>query len=104
MDGHRPSFIEGRGVISCRFKSIPLLPQRFNVKMKILKHDGKEIIMDYEDVASFIVAANLEEYGYKGEFLSRVNECTPVVSPYEWHLPDGTIATVSLNNSVPELM
>src|SRR5207244_2359319 len=28
LDGHRPKALEGEGLIACRFKSMPLLPQR----------------------------------------------------------------------------
>jgi len=47
-------------------------------------------------VAYFNVVGDLAEYGYEGEFLSRASSSTPVVVPYEWLLPDGTIAAVSL--------
>ncbi|MBA2678178.1 MAG: ABC transporter ATP-binding protein [Ktedonobacteraceae bacterium] len=97
LDGHRPGAIEGKGIIACRFKSIPLLPQRYTVRMAIKANDGKEFLMNYEDVGSFNVTANLEDYGYAGEFLTRVSEATAVVIPYEWHLPDGTVASVSLS-------
>ena len=56
--------------------------------------------MDYEDIGSFIVTADLVTYGYKGEFQMRVSEATSVVIPYEWGLPDGTSAMVSLSAPV----
>ncbi len=99
LDGHRPKALEGKGLIACRFKSMPLLPQRYTVRMAIKMNDGKDSVMDYEDVGSFNVTANLEDYGYKGEFRTRVSEASPMVIPYEWHLPDGTIASIAL--SVP---
>ena len=43
-----------------------------------------------------MVAANLEDYGYRGEFLSRASTSTSVVVPYEWRLPGGLVAPVSL--------
>ena len=33
LDGHRPDFLEGTGQITCTFRSIPLLPQNYTVKM-----------------------------------------------------------------------
>ncbi|MEA2541977.1 MAG: hypothetical protein QOH35_3343, partial [Acidobacteriaceae bacterium] len=36
------------------------------------------------------------DYGYKGEFLTWAVRSTPVVVPYEWKLPDGSTAAVSL--------
>jgi lipopolysaccharide transport system ATP-binding protein len=97
LDGHRPKYLEGKGLIMCKFKSIPLLPQRYTVRMAIKANNGKDPIMDYEDLGSFSVVANLEDYGYKGEFQTRVSEATSVVVPYEWQLPDGTTASIALN-------
>jgi len=101
LDGHRPNFLNGKGKISCKFKSIPLLPQRYTVQLAIKANDGTDYLMHYEDIGSFIVAADLVNYGYKGEFQTRVSEATSVVIPYEWQLPDGTSATVSLSAPVP---
>jgi lipopolysaccharide transport system ATP-binding protein len=100
LDGHRPTDIEGKGLISCRFKAIPLLPQRYTVKMAIKASNGKDVVLDYEDLGSFNVKACLEDYGYKGEYQTLVSEATSVVVPYEWQLPDGTIASVALNAPV----
>jgi lipopolysaccharide transport system ATP-binding protein len=100
LDGHRPKFLSGKGKISCRFKSIPLLPQRYTVQLAIKANDGTDYLMHYEDIGSFVVTADLVNYGYKGEFQTRVSEATSVVIPYEWQLPDGTSATVSLSAPV----
>ena len=100
LDGHRPKFLNGKGKISCRFKSIPLLPQRYTVQLAIKANNGRDVLMHYEDIGSFIVTADLVTYGYKGEFQTRVSEATSVVIPYEWQLPDGTSATVSLSAPV----
>jgi len=97
LDGHRPNVLHGRGTISCRFKAIPLLPQRYTVQLAIKAKNGRDYIMHYEDVGSFSVNADLVTYGYKGEFQTRVSEATSVVIPYEWRLPDGSSATVSLS-------
>jgi lipopolysaccharide transport system ATP-binding protein len=100
LDGHRPKFLNGKGKISCKFKAIPLLPQRYTVQLAIKANNGRDVLMNAEDIGSFIVTADLETYGYKGEFQTRVSEATSVVIPYEWQLPDGTSATVSLSAPV----
>ena len=92
LDGHRPRALDGKGLISCRFKSIPLLPQRYTVQLAIRASNGKDVLLDYEEIGSFIVKADLVEYGFKGEFRMRASEATSVVVPYEWQLPDGTTA------------
>jgi lipopolysaccharide transport system ATP-binding protein len=96
LDGHRPELLMGTGQFSCRFKSLPLFPQNYTVKMSIRTKTGLDWIVNYQDVAHFSVVGNLTQYGFKGEFLSRASSSTPVVVPYEWQLPDGTVAPVSL--------
>jgi lipopolysaccharide transport system ATP-binding protein len=96
LDGHRPAYIEGEGKIKCTFRSIPLLPQEFSVRLKIQTTDLAEVIIPYQDVAYFSVAGDLAEYGYQGEFWKWVRHATPVVVPYEWALPDGRTVAVSL--------
>ena len=97
LDGHRPDFLNGAGKITCTFKSIPLLPQNYTVKMIIRAANAKDLIVNYQEVAGFSVVGDLAEYGYKGEFLTFARHSTPVVVPYEWRLPDGTTAAVGLN-------
>jgi len=96
LDGHRPSCLEGAGKISCSFHSIPLLPQSYAIRMRVQGADPGELIIPYQDVASFDVIGDLTAYGYRGEFLKYARHSTPVVVPYDWHLPDGTIAPVTL--------
>jgi lipopolysaccharide transport system ATP-binding protein len=97
LDGHRPNFLNGTGKISCTFKSIPLLPQKYTVKMIVRSENVNEVIMKYQEVAGFSVIGDLAEYGYKGEFATFAPLSTPVVVPYEWRLPDGTTVEVALN-------
>jgi lipopolysaccharide transport system ATP-binding protein len=97
LDGHRPERLEGTGQITCTFKSIPLLPQSYVVKMTVRAASVRDLIITYQEVAGFNVVGDLTEYGYKGEFLTWALRSTPVVVPYEWRLPDGTTAAVSLS-------
>ena len=96
LDGNHPEFLDGRGKLACRFKSVPLLPQNYSVKMSVRSKNGNDFIVNYQEVAYFSVVADLAEYGFKGEFVSRASNSTPVVVPYEWCLPDGRTAPVSL--------
>jgi len=97
LDGHRPHFLEGKGQLACTFKSIPLLPQNYTVKMIVRSANVRDEIVSYQEVAGFSVVGDLAAYGYKGEFLMYAQRSTPVVVPYEWQLPDGTTAMVSLS-------
>lgn len=102
LDGHWPAYIEGEGKIQCTFRSIPLLPQEFSVKFKIQAANRSGVIIPYQDVAYFSVAGDLTGYGYQGEFWKWARHSTPVVVPYEWTLPDGRTAAVSLSEG-PEI-
>jgi lipopolysaccharide transport system ATP-binding protein len=97
LDGRRPHVFEGQGFLKCKFKSIPLLPQSYTIRMGIRAKDGKDLIMDYHDVASFNVAGDLENYGYRGEYQAVASRTVSVVVPHEWILPDGTVAAVGLS-------
>ena len=99
LDGNRPSVLEGEGRLACRFKALPIFPQSYSIKMSIRTKNGNDRVLDYTDVAFFNVVGDLANYGFKGEFVSRASNSTPVVVPYEWHLPDGTVASVSLTSS-----
>jgi len=96
LDGFCPEILSGQGKLSCRFKALPLLPQKYAVKMSIRTKNGNDMIVSYHEAAYFTVEAELTDYGYNGKFLSRAASSTSVVVPYEWHLPDGKIAPVSL--------
>lgn len=96
LDGYRPEWIEGEGKIRCTFRSIPLLPQNFSIRMRVQSTDAREMIIPYQDVAYFTVAGDLAEYGYQGEFWRWASHSTPVVVPYEWTLPNGATMAVSL--------
>ena len=95
-DGHRPDRLYGRGVLRCRFRALPLLPQTYSVKMAIRAKDGRHNIVPLQDVVSFDVSARLEDYGLTGRFYAAASRATSVVVPYEWEMPDGTTAAIEL--------
>ena len=97
LDGNSPGFIEGVGKISCTFKSIPLLPQNYTVKLVIRASTVTDLIVPYEEVGSFTVAGDLAEYGFTGDYQQYASRSTPVMVPYEWSLPDGQTVGVALN-------
>jgi lipopolysaccharide transport system ATP-binding protein len=96
LDGHRPKTLFGKGCITCTFKAIPLLPQNYTVKLIVRAATVRDIIIKYQEVASFSVAGDLACYGFKGDFITWAVRSTPVVVPYEWRLPDGSRSTVAL--------
>jgi len=97
LDGNSPDSFEGVGKISCTFKSIPLLPQNYTVKLVVRASTVTDMIVPYEEVGSFTVIGDLAEYGFKGDYLQYAARSTPVVVPYEWSMPDGRTVPVALN-------
>jgi hypothetical protein len=55
-----------------------------------------DTIINSQDVAYFSVGGDLADFGFKGDYLAYSPRSTPVIVPYEWSLPDGTLAPVSL--------
>ena len=96
IDGHLPEFLSGSGKLSCRFKSLPLLPQNYFVTLSMGERDSDNALVKSLHVASFGIEAELAEYGFKGDLRKYGSQSASVVVPYEWQLPDGTIAAVSL--------
>ncbi|HEX7363473.1 MAG TPA: ABC transporter ATP-binding protein [Bryobacteraceae bacterium] len=99
LDGCQPDTLSGRGVLSCTFEAVPLLPQSYTVKLAIRAADGREHILRLQDVAAFEVDAELESVGLTGNFRGLAHRSTPVMIPYRWTLPDGTVMPVALKRA-----
>jgi lipopolysaccharide transport system ATP-binding protein len=92
LDGFRPRVLEEKGIITCRFKSLPLLPRRYTVHMGVRDKTGNILLVKSGDVAGFNIVSNVRDIGFTGErAASDVWDTAPVVVPYEWHLPDGQV-------------
>ena len=60
----------------------------------------REPIVRVQEVASFTVNGQAEDYGFSGEFFHRfVAHATSVVVP-EWIMPDGTVKPVFVRDGV----
>lgn len=102
LDGNTPDYLEGEGRIRCIFKSIPLLPQSYIVKMSVRAASITDMIVPYKEVAYFKVDGDLGEYGFQGEhavYAPLAN--TAVVVPYEWEF--GNVRTAEVSLSKPNL-
>ena len=98
LDGRRPEAFEGSGRLSCRFKAIPLLPQTYTVNMAIRSSNGRDWMLPSQEVAAFSVAAPLEDYGFRSDVIHRfAGGAVPVLIPYEWTQPDGTVSSIGIN-------
>jgi lipopolysaccharide transport system ATP-binding protein len=96
LDGYAPEYLEGEGTIVCTFKSIPLLPQNYWIKLSVRAENMTDMIVPYQEVARFTVLGDLAEYGYKGAYATYSAHATSVVIPYEWGFPNGSVFSVAL--------
>jgi lipopolysaccharide transport system ATP-binding protein len=97
LDGFCPEWIEGRGTISCRFESLPLLPQLYTLQVGARGPDGTTRLMETREVGFFSVAGSLGGHGYAGAHAdANATNASPVVTTYTWQLPDGRRRTVAL--------
>ena len=96
LDGHRPPWIEGPGLLRARFPSLPLMPQRscfLSVGMRY--RDGRTLVFPSTEVAHFHIAGAPESCGFASEVAAEVVAASaPLLVPYSWELPDGTVHAV----------
>jgi lipopolysaccharide transport system ATP-binding protein len=92
-DALSPDYIEGLGVIACRFTDIVLMPQRYSITLRAQLDAGLTILADTVECAcTFNVLGHPIEYGMKGENALKFveSEDAPVLCNYEWIYNDGT--------------
>jgi lipopolysaccharide transport system ATP-binding protein len=100
LDGHSPEVLSGTGRLRCRFRSVPLLPQMYTVRLSLRGYNGERILKP-QDVAGFTVIGDLHDYGFNGN-LQWAAESTSIVVSYAWTLPDGSEWNVSLTDPLIE--
>lgn len=97
LDGIRPSHLEGKGVVSCLFKELPLLPQLYTVSLGVRDEDGARILVKAIDVGFFQIAGAARDLGLNGEMADGMaGDATPMLVPYEWRFQDGYVKTINL--------
>lgn len=96
FDDIRPEFLEGSGVLSVVFKNTKLLPQTFTVNMGVRDHTGTRNLIKAGAVAAFNVLGDAQDLGMPGEMANGLlDTSTPMIVPYEWTLPDGSVVAPS---------
>ena len=95
LDGGQPPALSGAGRLRCRFRRLPLLPQNYTVQLAV-RSRTREPIVDLQDVGGFSVAGDLAGWGFEGDYRGLASKSVPVMIPYEWVWPDGTVREVSL--------
>jgi lipopolysaccharide transport system ATP-binding protein len=96
FDGHQPAKIEGRGVLSCTLKNIPLLPQAYSLRMGVRAENGVTLLVKTAEVGFFAVEGKAKDLGWEEERAEALmGSAAPVFVPYEWKLPGGRIVAVN---------
>lgn len=92
VDGETPSFIEGEGVIACRFKRIPLLPKTYHLWGSVRGSRGFGDIIDWQVWNSFRVVDDLNGVLKKNgkSSITHTRADAPIHVPYEWDFTGGT--------------
>jgi lipopolysaccharide transport system ATP-binding protein len=100
LDGNNVAILDGPGRLSCTFKSLPLIPQAYRVRMAIRREESSDAIVEPQEVATFSVIGDLNDYGLPAATAHVMAPMSvPTVIPYEWKLPDGQMIPVSLRRS-----
>jgi hypothetical protein len=100
LDGFRPRSVDGRGILTCNFRSLPLLPQHYTVGCGIRAEDGATLLVQSRHYASFRILGNSKDLGFNSDVAeSVIREIAPIRIPYEWRLPDGSVHEVNSQNA-----
>jgi len=92
LDDLRPTQVEGRGHISCRFTDVRLLPQTYSVSVGARDQRGMESLTPpQKGAATFYVRGTARDFEMTGELADHLLEVSaPLQIAYEWTHDDGT--------------
>jgi lipopolysaccharide transport system ATP-binding protein len=95
FDGHCPERIEGQGVLSCVFPSLPLLPQTYTVSMGVRDKNGMDFLAPSLEVGQFHITGRMGDCGFVGPLADVLAfDSSPICLPYEWHFSDGKVVSM----------
>ncbi|MFH1809040.1 MAG: ABC transporter ATP-binding protein [Pseudomonadota bacterium] len=93
LDGLRPLEISGDGCLRCVFEKPMLLPQTYYISLGARDQSGRHfLIPTASQIGTFRIAggaADLDMHGIEADGL--IEHSAPVLLPYHWVHPDGTI-------------
>ncbi len=93
LDGIRPEFLEGKGVLTCVFSELTLLPQVYTLSLGVRDNDATTILVPATEIGFFSITGLVSDIGLDGEVAdSFAPTASPLLVPYEWRLPDGKCA------------
>ena len=91
LDGFRPEiFKEGINTVKCTFFNPQLLPGTYYIHMGIRAADGRTLLTQSKDVATFNVTGSLVDKGLNGPLAdSLAHDATSPLVPYQWEFENG---------------
>lgn len=86
IDGHGPDYIEGRGLIECRFDTLPLTPKSYDILLFVRSSEGIADIAHADTYCRFrITEKNLENISLSGPMaLNYLRDGTHIYVPHHW--------------------
>ena len=93
VDDSAPERIEGRGVLQCTFRNVPLMPRVYYVWVEVWGSDRAELLFRWQRLASFhIVDPSLvEDIELRRGAVRFAKAHGPIRVPYEWRLSQGEV-------------
>jgi lipopolysaccharide transport system ATP-binding protein len=88
LDGEAPPVIEGRGVLRCIFKQLPLMPRAYYVWVEVWGADRAEILFRWQRLGSLRVIDHglLQSLEGQPTAVGFAKAHAPLRVPYEWHM------------------
>jgi lipopolysaccharide transport system ATP-binding protein len=86
LDGSAPEQIEGRGVLECHFRRLPLMPRAYYLWVEVWGEDRAELLFQWQRLAAFRIAGSTQS----GSLADRrgavrfTRSHGPVRVAYEW--------------------
>jgi lipopolysaccharide transport system ATP-binding protein len=86
VDGDAPPRLAGDGVVCCRFRSVPLMPQVYDLWGEVWAADRTQHLVKWQRMATFRIASPTEsqqrDLGKGG--ITRLRAGAPIHVPYKW--------------------
>lgn len=89
-DGFTPLSLEGRGMITCTFSQMPLLPGLYSLQLGVRAKNIFEDIVSAREIGLFNVIGDMKDAGFAGVNADQMlGDSTKLVVPYQWTVPSG---------------
>jgi lipopolysaccharide transport system ATP-binding protein len=86
VDGQTQDLLPGEGVLSCRFKGVPLLPRAYHVWGEVWAADRARLLVMWQRFGAFIVesSSELQKQALGRGSIRHLRADAPIRVPYDW--------------------